>query len=187
MTNEQKFIDRQNKERNIIVNELRTKQGIKELFAKKSKLTLFLLFIVITICIWLLFIYSDDLNIIRLLIYIAYWMLFALCIWGILMWFGKPKNAQKIEDDIKDIFNIKEAHKVPILKSIIKKFNGKFTYELYSPDYSKEKYEAKRLDIEQKLGIAIIGGIESYEKFIYFDAVPKKSIKAKGELKDDRI
>lgn len=183
------FEERQIRRRNQKRNALRFKQGIKELFSKKLKFTIFLLYVIATIFIWFLFIYtpSDYKNIFKLLIYILYWLFFGICTLGILMWYGKPKNAQKIEDDIKDILNIKEAHKVPILDRIIKKVNGIITFKFYSPDFSEDKYEEKRIDIEQKLGIKILNKIESYEKFIYFDAIPKKKIKLERELKDDRI
>lgn len=188
-SNKISFEERQMRRRNKKVNSLRFKQGIKELISKKNKLITFLLFIIATIIIWFLFVYkpSNELDILRLLIYIVFWLFISICIWGIIAWFGKPKNAQKIEDDIKDIFNIKEAHKVPILKIIKKRFNGLFTYGFYSPDYSKEKYEERRTDIEQKLGILISGAIESDGEFIYFDGIPKKNIKLKNDLKDDRI
>lgn len=190
MTNQKKltFEERQIRRRKRKVNSIRTKQGIKEIMNKRLKLIMFLLFIIIVICTWILFIYvPNNTDIFRMLVYIVYWLFIGVCIWGIIMWFGKPKNAQKIEDDIKDVFNIKESHKIPILKIIKKRFDGMFTYGFYSPDYSSEKYEEKRLDIEQKLGIIISGNIENCGEFIYFDAIPKKKIKLKGELKDDRI
>lgn len=188
MTNKVSFVERQNRRRKRKVNSIRTKQGIKEIMNKRLKLIMFLLFIIIVICIWFLFVYApNNTDIFRMLIYIVYWLLTNVCIWGIIMWFGKPKNAQKIEDSIKDVFNIKEEHKVPILKVIKKRLNGMFTYGFYSPDYSEEKYEEKRIDIEQKLRIIISGNVESDGEFIYFTAIPKKNIKLKKELKDDRI
>lgn len=190
MTNQKKltFEERQIRRRKRKVNSIRTKQGIKEIMNKRLKLIMFLIFIIVVICIWLLLIYiPNNTDIFRMLVYVVYWLFVSICIWGIIMWFGKPKNAQKIEDFIKDIFNIKEEHKIPILKIIKKGLNGMLTFGFYSPDYSKEKYEEKRIDIEQKLGIIISGNIESYGEFIYFDAFPKKNIKLKEVLKDDRI
>ncbi len=191
--NKLSFEERQIRRRNQKVNQLRFMQGIREVFSKKLKLTLFSLYIIISIFIWFLFIYdpNDHKNIIRLLVYILFWLVFGIFALGILMWFGKPKKAQKIEDDIKDVFNIKEAHKVPILASIFKRRSNISTnintYKFYSPDYSKDKYEEKRTDIEQKLGIKIVDKIESNQDFIYFDAILKKKIKPMKELKDDRI
>lgn len=62
-----------------------------------------------------------------------------------------------------------------------------FIYSFYSPDYSKEEYEKRRKSIEQKLSIVISGEIENKGDFIRFNAISKKNIKLKGELKDDRI
>lgn len=191
--NKLSFQEREIRRRNRKVNELRSKQGIKEVFSKKLKLTLFSLYIIISIFIWFLFIYdpNDYKNIVKLLLYILFWFVFGLFAWGIIMWFGKPKKAQKIEDAIKSVLNIKEDYKVPILVSIYKTINNISTkintYKFYSPDYSKEKYEEKITDIEQKLGIKIVDKIKSNQDFIYFDAISKKDIKSKGELKDDRI
>ena len=193
MKNKLNFEERQIRRRNKKVNELRFRQGIKEIFSKRSKLTLFSVYIIISIFIWILFIYdpNDYKNIVRLLVYILFWVIFSIFASGILMWFGKPKRAQEVEDDIKDVLKIEKDHKVPILVSIYKtrsnistKIN---TYKIYSPDFSEDKYEEKRTNIEQKLGIKIIDGIESDQEFIYFDAISKKDIKSKGELKDDRI
>lgn len=187
--NKLSFEERQIRRRNRKVNALRFKQGIKEISRKKFKSRLLFLFIIVVLIFWFLIVYqpSDKLDIFKLLIYIVYWLFINICLLGIIMWFGKPKNAQRIEDDIKDIFNIKEEHKIPILKCIVKRFNGMFTYGFYSPDYSKEKYEERRTDLEQKLSIVISGNIENDGEFIYFDAIPKKNIKLKGELKDDEI
>ena len=193
MKNKLNFEERQIRRRNKKVNELRFRQGIKEIFSKRSKLTLFSVYIIISIFIWILFIYdpNDYKNIVRLLVYILFWVIFSIFASGILMWFGKPKRAQEVEDDIKDVLKIEKDHKVPILVSIYKtrsnistKIN---TYKFYSPDFSEDKYEEKRTNIEQKLGIKIVDGIESDQEFIYFDAISKKDIKSKGELKDDRI
>ena len=191
--NKLSFEERQIRRRNRKVNKLRFMQGIKEMFLKRLKLTLFSLYIIISIFVWILFIYdpNDYKNIVRLLVYILFWLVFGIFSWGILMWFGKPKKAQEIEDDVKDVLNIKEAHKVPILVSIYKTRSNISTnintYKFYSPDYSKDKYEEKRTDIEQKLGIKILDEIESDRDFIYFDAILKKKIKPMKELKDDRI
>lgn len=188
MYKEINFEERQISRRKRKVNSIRTKQGIKEILNNKFKLIIFLVFIIVIICIWFLFIYAPkNKDIFRLLIYIVYWLFTGICVWGIIMYFGKPKNAQKIEDSIKDVFNIKEEHKVPILKIIKKRLDGMFTYGFYSPDYSEEKYEEKRKNIENKLGIIISGNIEGDGEFIYFTAIPKKNIKLKKELKDDRI
>lgn len=186
--NKLSFEERQIGRRNRKVNKLRLMQGIKELFSKKLKLTIFSLYIIVSMFIWVL-VYdpSNYKNIFKILIYIIFWLVFGIFTFGILMWFGKPRKAQKIEDDVKDVLNIKEAHKVPILDSITKKGNKINTYKFYSPDYSKDKYEEKRTDIEQKLGIKILDKVESDQDFIYFDAISKKDIKSKGELKDDRI
>lgn len=191
--NKLSFEERQIRRRNQKVNKLRFIQGIREVFSKKFKLTIFSLYIIISIFIWLLFIYdpNDYKNIVRLLVYILFWLVFGTFTFGIITWFGKPKKAQEIEDDIKDILNIKEDHKVPIFVSIFKRrcnVNTNInTFKFYSPDYYKERYEEKRTDIEQKLGIKIIDKIESDQEYIYFDFILKKNIKSKGELKDDRI
>lgn len=191
--NKLSFEERQIRRRNQKVNKLRFIQGIREVFSKKFKLTIFSLYIIISIFIWLLFIYdpNDYKNIVRLLVYILFWLVFGTFTFGIITWFGKPKKAQKIEDDIKDVLNIKEDHKVPIFVSTFKRrcnVNTNInTYKFYSPDYSKDKYEEKRTDIEQKLGIKILDKIESDRDFIYFDAIFKKNIKPMKELKDDRI
>lgn len=188
LQNKLNFEERQLQRRNRKVNSLRFKQGIKELFSKKIKLITFLIFIITAIIIWFLFIYKpNNLDIFRMLIYILFWLFVCICIWGIITWFGKPKKAQKIEDGIKDIFNIEELHKIPILNSITKGFDGLFIYSFYSPDYSKEEYEKRRKSIEQKLSIVISGEIENKGDFIRFNAISKKNIKLKGELKDDRI
>lgn len=191
MTNQNKitFEERQIRRRNRKVNSLRFNQGIKELFFKKNKLIMFLLFIIAIVLVWFLLVYkpSNNLDVFRQLIYIAFWLFISVCIWGIITWFGKPKNAQKIEDDMKDILNIKEDHKVPILKSITKNEDKTSTYEFYSPDLTKDKCEEKRSDIEQKLGIKILGKIKSNGKFIYFNAISQKYIKLRGELTDDEI
>lgn len=187
--NKLSFEERQIRRRNQKENALRFKNGIKELFSKKLKFTIFSLYVISIIFIWFLFVYTpnDYENILKLLIYIVFWLFFGICALGILLWYGKPKNAQKIEDDIKDILNIKEEHKVPILDSIIKKENGIIAYKFYSPDYSEDKFEEKRSDIEQKLGIKILNKIESHGKFICFDSISKKSIKLMDVLNDDRI
>lgn len=193
MKNKLNFEERQIRRRNRKVNQLRFRQGIKEMFSKRSKLTLFSVYIIISIFIWILFVYdpNDYKNIVRLLVYILFCVVFGTFSWGIIMWFGKPKKAQEIEDDIKDVLKIEKAHKVPILVSIYKTRShistNINTYKLYSPDYSKDKYEEKRTDIEQKLGIKIVGKIENDQDFIYFDAILKKKIKPMKELKDDRI
>lgn len=193
MKNKLNFEERQIRRRNKKVNELRFRQGIKEMFSKRSKLTLFSVYIIISIFIWILFIYdpNDYKNIVRLLVYILFWVIFGIFASGILMWFGKPKKAQEVEDDIKDVLKIEKAHKVPILVSIYKT-RGHIstninTYKFYSPDYSKDKYEEKIINIEQKLGIKIVGKIENDQEFIYFDAILQKKIKPMKELKDDRI
>lgn len=191
--NKLSFEERQIRRRNQKVNKLRFRQGIKEIFSKRLKLILFSIYIIISIFIWILFIYdpNDYNNIVRLLVYILFWFVFGTFTFGIITWFGKPKKAQKIEDDIKDVLNIKEDHKVPIFVSIFKRrcnVNTNInTFKFYSPDYYKERYEEKRTDIEQKLGIKIIDKIESDQEYIYFDFILKKNIKLKGELKDDRI
>lgn len=193
MKNKLNFEERQIRRRNRKVNQLRFRQGIKEMFSKRSKLTLFSVYIIISIFIWILFIYdpNDYKNIVRLLVYITFWLVFSFFTWAILMWFGKPKKAQEVEDDVKDVLKIKEAHKVPIFVSKYKTRSNIGTnidtYKFYSPDYSKEKYEEKRTDIEQKLGIKIKDKIESDQEFIYFDAILQKKIKPMKELKDDRI
>ena len=191
--NKLSFEERQIRRRNQKVNKLRFIQGIREVFSKKLKLTIFSLYIIISLFIWFLFVYdpSSYKDIFKLLVYILFWFVFGIFASGILMWFGKPKKAQKIEDDIKDVLNIKEDHKVPIFVSIFKRrcnVNTNInTFKFYSPDYYKERYEEKRTDIEQKLSIKIIDKIESDQEYIYFDFILKKNIKSKGELKDDRI
>ena len=190
--NKLSFEERQIIRRNQKVNELRFKQGIKELFSKKLKFIIFSLYIIIAILLWIL-IYdpSSYKNIFKLLVYILFWLIFGIFTFGIITWFGKPKKAKKIEDDVKDVLNIKEDHKVPIYVSKFKRRcninNNINTFKFYSPDFSESKYEEKRTDIEQKLGIKIIDKIESDQEYIYFDFILKKSIKSKGELKDDRI
>lgn len=183
------FEERQIRRRNRKVNSIRLRQGIKQLSSNKLKLIVFLTYIIISLIGWFLFIYdpSDMKNIMRLLIYVLFWLMFGLFTFGILTWFGKPKKAQKVEDDIKDILNIKEDHKVPIYVAIQKRRDGIPTYKFYSPDYSEDKYNEKITDIEQKFGIKIIGKAEGYKGYIYFDFIPNNKIKLRGELKDDRI
>lgn len=190
--NKLSFEERQIRRRNQKVNELRFKQGIKEIFSKKLKFIIFSIYIIVAIFLWIL-IYdpSSYKNILILLAYILFWLIFGIFAFGIITWFGKPKKAKKIEDDIKDVLNIKEDHKVPIFVSIFKRrcniSTNVNTYKFYSPDFSETKYEEKRTDIEQKLGIKILDKVESDQEFIYFDSISKKNIKSKGELKDDRI
>ena len=183
------FKERQLRRRKRKVNSLRLIQGFKELYRKRTKRLLFLLFNILVIVIWILFIYKSDnnLDVLRLLIYTIYWLFSLLCWFGLIMWFGTPRKYQQIEDDIKDIFEIKEEHKVPILKSIIKAFDGLLSYCFYSPDFSREKYEEKRGDIEQKLGVIIYGRIVGEKDYIYLACKPKKKIKHDGELTDDNI
>lgn len=184
------FEERQLRRRNRKVNSLRFKQGFNELKRKRIKRIIFYIFIFTTLISWNLFVYKpiNNLDIFRLLIYIAYWLIDSICLFGLIIWFGTPKNYRMIEDDIKDIFDIKESHKIPILKSNIKSLqNNDYTYSFYSPDFPEEKYEEKRNEIEQKLGIEIQGPIVDNNGYVSISYVPKKKIKKMGELIDDRI
>lgn len=182
------FEERQLRRRKRKVNSLRLTQGFIELYRKRIKRLIFLLFNLLVIVIWFLFIYksSNNLDISRLLIYIIYWLFSLLCWFGLIMWFGTPRKYQQIEDDIKDVFDIKEEHKVPILKSIVKTPDKYLSHCFYSPDFSKEKYEEKKSDISQKLGMVILY-IEYQGDYVYLMCVPKNKIKDNGELTDDRI
>ena len=75
--NKLSFEERQIRRRNQKVNELRFKQGIKELFSKKLKFIIFSLYIIIAILLWIL-IYdpSSYKNIFKLLVYILFWLIF---------------------------------------------------------------------------------------------------------------
>ena len=186
--NKPSFEERQIKERNKTMNGLRTMQGIKQLFSSKLKLITFLLFIASTIIIWFLYIYKGCEDISRLLFYIIYWLVFGLLVFGILMWFGKPRNARKIEDGIRGVFNIQKAYKVPILASITTNRENKVkTYKFYSPDFSKHKYEEEKINLEQKLGIKILGEVRSNGKYVLFDGIANKKIRQDKELEDDGI
>ncbi|MDR0912329.1 MAG: hypothetical protein LBM96_07005 [Methanobrevibacter sp.] len=193
-SNKLDFEERQIMRRNRKRNKIRFIQGIKQLFLKKRNIIIFAIFILGMTFVWfnrsvLLNVTPKSLEFLfKILIDILYWIIFITLISAVFMWFGKPKNAQEIEDDIKDLFNIKEPHRVPIIVSIIRnKKNIVKTYKFYSPDFARQKYEEEKTNIEQKFGGKILNKIKSKGKYILFDTISNKNIKDVKELKDDRI
>jgi len=75
--NKLSFEERQIRRRNQKRNALRFNQGIKEVFSKKLKFIIFLLYVIATIFIWFLFVYtpSDYKNIFKLLYKLSWFLI----------------------------------------------------------------------------------------------------------------